>query len=137
MKRLGIYFSLFIVLLTLSCGKEDYIDDVPVDITITANRFSELTGEGGYVLLRGGVAGIILYRTETRQLVAYDRCSTYDPDSKCAVNVNEPSTIATDPCSDSFFNLKDGSGSSLHGPATRPLKKYFVTETSSQIRIYN
>ncbi len=138
MKKLAIYLSLFTVLLMQSCGKEeDFIADVPVDVRIPANdfRFSALNSAGGVVVINGGVAGIILYKKTTGQIVAYDRCSTYNPERKCAVNVNEPSITATDPCSGSLFSMEDGS--SLKAPATRPLKQYQVTVTSSQITVFN
>ncbi|WP_017257067.1 Rieske (2Fe-2S) protein [Pedobacter arcticus] len=138
MKKLTLYLSLFTILLIQSCGKEkDYIADVPVDIRISVNdpNFSQLTAVGGYVLIRGGVSGIILYKKTNGQVVAYDRCSTFNPESKCAVNVNDPSITATDPCSGSIFTLEDGY--SIKAPATRPLKQYYVTVTSSQITIFN
>ena len=138
MRKLVLYLSLFTILLVQSCGKEsDYVADVPIDIKIypSSPSYSKLTGVGGYVTIAGGVAGIILYKKTTGQIVAYDRCSSYNPEGKCAVNVNEPSITATDPCSGSLFSLEDGS--SLKAPATRPLKQYQVTVTSSQISIFN
>ena len=100
MKKLALYFFVFTILLA-SCGKEkNYIADVPVDIKIFPSdpNYSKLTGGGGYVTIRGGVSGIILYKKSSGQIVAYDRCSSYNPESKCAVNVNDPSITATDPC---------------------------------------
>lgn len=138
MKKLFLFFSVIIFLSIQSCGKdENYIADVPVDIRIYPSdpTYSNLTGVGGYVTIKGGVAGIILYKKSSGQIVAYDRCSSYNPESKCAVNVNEPSITATDPCSGSLFSMEDGS--SLKAPATRPLKQYQVTVTSSQITVYN
>jgi hypothetical protein len=137
MKKLALYFFVFTILLA-SCGKEkNYIADVPVDIKIFPSdpNYSKLTGVGGYVTIRGGVAGIILYKKSSGQIVAYDRCSSYNPESKCAVNVNDPSIKATDPCSCYLIYMEDGS--SLKAPATRPLKQYLVTVTSSQITVYN
>ncbi len=131
-------FVLLGIVSGFSCGKEkNYIADVPVEIHIPVNspQFSQLNASGGYVLIRGGVAGIILYKKTTGQIVAYDRCSSFNPEKACAVNVNEPSITATDPCSGSLFSLEDGS--SLKAPATRPLKQYLVTVTSSQITVYN
>ncbi len=138
MKKLALFISLITILLIQSCGKEgNYIADVPVDVRISVNdyRFSALNSAGGYVVINGGVAGIILYKRTTGQIVAYDRCSTYNPESKCAVIVNEPSITATDPCSGSIFTMEDGY--SIKAPATRPLKQYQVTVTSSQITVYN
>ncbi len=138
MKKIAFYFPLFTILLIQSCGKEkNYITDVPVDIRIPINdyRFSALNSAGGFVIVNGGVAGIILYKKTTGQIVAYDRCSTYNPESKCAVNVSDPSITATDPCSGSIFTLEDGY--SIKAPATRPLKQYQVTVTSSQLNVYN
>ncbi len=131
-------FFLIVTLVGISCGKEkNYVSDVPVDIRIAANdyRISKLTSGGGAVIVSGGVAGIILYKKSSGQIVAYDRCSTFNPVEKCAVDLNDPSITATDPCSGSIFLLEDGS--SIKAPATRPLKQYLVTVTSSQITVFN
>ena len=138
MKKLALYILILTSLIVQSCNKDDnYIPDVPVTINIPANdyRISALTSGGGAITISGGVAGIILYKKSSGQIVAYDRCSSFNPESKCAVNITSPSTIATDPCSGSIFNLEDGS--SIHAPATRPLKQYLVTVTSSQITVIN
>lgn len=138
MKKLTICFCFFIALITNSCNKDSvFIADVPVNIRIPANdfRFSILSSAGGAVTIAGGVAGIILYKKNNGQIVAYDRCSSFNPQSKCAVNLNEPTITATDPCSGSIFLMEDGS--SIKAPATRPLKQYLVNITSSQITVIN
>ncbi|MFC5282225.1 hypothetical protein [Pedobacter alpinus] len=138
MKKLAICLFLFAAFITTSCNKDNiFIADVPVDIRIPANdfRFSILTSAGGAVTIPGGVAGIILYKKNNGQIVAYDRCSSFNPESKCAVNLNDPTITATDPCSGSIFLMEDGS--SIKAPATRPLKQYLVNVTSSQITVIN
>lgn len=138
MKKIALCLFLFTVLIAQSCSKDNsFIADVPVDIRIPVNspQLSSLTSGGGAITISGGVAGIILYKKSSGQIVAYDRCSSFNPENKCAVNLGNPTITATDPCSGSIFLLEDGS--SIKAPATRPLKQYLVTVTSSQITVIN
>ncbi|EOR95451.1 : hypothetical protein [Arcticibacter svalbardensis MN12-7] len=130
-----------ICLIFVSCGKDPSgVPDVPVSFraTIFGNpQYSGLSVPGGYVEVPGqGVAGLIIYRTDFRGLVAYDRCSTVNPEKECAVHVTTVFT-ATDPCSGAIFSLLDGSPQ--NNIATKPLKTYYVTESSNgqQISVSN
>ncbi len=136
-----LFIGLFIIsnIILLSCTKEsNYIPDVPVNFNVPINdpRVSRLQSPGGAVVISGhGVSGLILYRRSDGEIVAYDRCSSVNPQSKCAVNLDDPTITATDPCSNAIFLLNDGSPAKA--PATRPLRKYLVTVTSSQISVIN
>ncbi len=139
MKKL--FIGLFIIsnITLLSCTKEsNYIPDVPVNFNVPINdpRVSRLQSPGGAVAINGyGVSGLILYRKSDGEIAAYDRCSSVNPQSKCAVNLDDPTITATDPCSGAIFLLNDGSPAKA--PATKPLREYLVTETSSQISVTN
>lgn len=136
-----LFIGLFIIanIILLSCTKVgNYIPDVPVNFNVPRNdpRVSRLQSPGGAVAISGyGVSGLILYRKSDDEIVAYDRCSSVNPQSKCAVNLDDPTITATDPCSGAIFLLNDGSPAKA--PATRPLRKYLVTVTSSQISVIN
>jgi len=132
--------SVFMMLFFTSCGKdESLIPDVPVNLNIPVNdfRISGLTTIAGKVIiLEGhGVAGLILYsRLSDRVIVAYDRCSTVNPEKKNKLDLLAGS-IVEDKASGAQFNLEDGSA--VKAPATRSLKRYGVSSNGSTISVYN
>ena len=128
------------ILLLLSCAKDDgtYIPNVYVNYTIPINdpSMSALNSAGGAVVISGhGVAGIIIYRRADNVFVAYDRCSSVNPQNKCAVTLDNPSLTVTDPCSGAKFSLFDGTP--VKAPATKSLKSYQVTANSLYLMVTN
>ena len=128
------------ILLLSSCAKDDgtYIPNVYVNYTIPINdpSISALNGPGGAVVISGhGVAGIIIYRRADNVLVAYDRCSSVNPQNKCAVNLDNLNLTVTDPCSGAKFSLFDGTP--VKAPATKSLKSYQVTANSLYLMVTN
>lgn len=128
------------ILLLLSCAKDDgtYIPDVYVNYSVPVNdpSISPLNSPGGAVVINGhGVAGIIIYRRADNVYMAYDRCSSVNPQNKCAVNLDNPSLTVTDPCSGAKFSLFDGTP--VKAPATKNLKQYQVTANSLYLMVTN
>jgi len=123
----------------LSCGKSgDSVPSVPVNFSLPLSdpRLSALNVRGGYAVFNGvGVAGLILYRAVDGSYLAYDRCSSYMPQKKCAVTVDDSGFTATDPCSGSKFSLNDGTP--VKAPATRALRQYSVQVANFQLSVYN
>ena len=79
---------IFMVVLNISCAKENYLPNIPVNFSspITDPRISSLSAPNGFVSLTGyGIAGIIIYRRSDYSYVAFDRCSTVNPEEKNAV----------------------------------------------------
>lgn len=137
MKRLiGI---LFIVILGTSCAKEEnLIPDYPVNFSapLTDPRLSRLSSANGAVSINGyGVAGIIIFRRADNAYVAFDRCSTVNPEKKSAVVLDDPSITATDPASGAKYSLYDGSP--VKAPAKTSLKKYSVTIAGNTLQVTN
>ncbi|HEY8782597.1 MAG TPA: hypothetical protein VIM16_13315 [Mucilaginibacter sp.] len=127
-----------VTLTFLSCGKSgDVIPNVAVYIQIAINdpRVSALQVPGGAALIGGGVAGIILYREADGTYAAYDRCSSYMPQNRCAVTLDPGNFTCTDPCSGSKFSLFDGSP--VKAPATRSLKSYNIDVSNFELYISN
>jgi len=127
MKRLY-YVALLAAMSCLSCGKNnDPVPDVAVDFqgSLLSPQLSPLRGAGVAVTVSGGVAGIVIYHRADGAYVAYDRCSTYQPEKRCAVTIDGDNLTATDPCSASKFSLWDGTP--VKAPATIALKAYYVT----------
>ncbi|SDE54985.1 hypothetical protein SAMN05216464_107124 [Mucilaginibacter pineti] len=128
----------FICLCYFSCGKAtDNVPNVPVNFQADINpRYSALNSPGGYVYVNGyGIAGLIIYRTISGRYVAYDRCSSYQPEKKCAVSVDDTGLQVVDACSGSKFSLEDGTP--VKAPATRSLKSYQVITTQFTIQVVN
>ncbi len=135
----GIWLLILLVLF-FACSKDnaDRIPNVPVNFRASLNdpALSRLTTPGGAVIVNGhGVAGLILYRKPDGAYVAFDRCSSVNPEQKCAVNLDDPSLTATDPCSGAVFSLFDGAP--MKAPAKRPLKNYDIVIRGFEITVIN
>lgn len=134
--RLIAIFLLFLV----SCRK-DSINRIPeayVNYRITLQEFGIKNQNGVLVVNQQnntGVAGLLIYRRGDGAYVAYDRCSSVNPQQRCAVVPDDPNLTATDPCSGAKFSLYDGSP--VKAPAKRPLKEYRVIITNFDLTVVN
>ena len=129
---------LFIVLLHLGCENEVYDFpqvDVNLNLYINNPEFFNIEAPGGWIYLNGGVAGILLYRKNLDEFIAYDRASTYNPVADCGITVDLDNIILNDPCSDSQFLITDGSV--IQGPASQALKRYNTNLYGNNLSIYN
>jgi nitrite reductase/ring-hydroxylating ferredoxin subunit len=131
---------LFILISILSCSKDniDRIPDVYVSYKITLQEFN-IKSTNGLLLVNNqantGVAGLIIYKRADGAFVAYDRCSSVNPQKRCAVVPDDPNLTATDPCSGAKFSLFDGSP--VKAPAQRSLKQYRVIITNFDLMVVN
>lgn len=123
---------LFVFFVFSACGKQtNMVPDIGVNINgfFTPSQLSELKAKGA-ILIDGGVAGIIIaYNVSTDgaggySYKAYDRCSTVNPEKKCALTIENPYN-AVDPCSGAQFLLLDGSPSKA--PAKVSLRRYRIS----------
>lgn len=130
---------LLVVLLFVRCGKENLvIPNVPVNFSLqlTDPRLLRLSSPGGAVAFENyGVAGIVIYRTLSGGYVSYDRCSTVNPEKKCAVVLDDPSFTVTDKCSGAKYLLEDGSPAKA--PAQLALKRYNTVIAGNTIHVTN
>ena len=137
MKKLGI--AAVLLLSCFGCAKTgDLVPNVSVnfEMPLTDPRLNALHNTGGAVLVNGyGVAGLILYREANGSYAAYDRCSAYQPQNKCAVTLDNPSLTCTDPCSGSKWSLEDGTP--VKAPAIQALKAYAVNVSNFEIFVSN
>ncbi len=122
MKNITLVLWLFV----LGCAKneESIIPYVPINFNAPLNdpRLLKIKTPGGAIVLTGyGYAGLILYNSGSG-IMAYDACSTVNPEKKCAVTLDELMISVTDPCSGAKFFLSDGSAAKA--PAQRPLRRY-------------
>jgi nitrite reductase/ring-hydroxylating ferredoxin subunit len=134
-----IILLLAVSLAFFSCGKSgEVIPDVAVNFqaALTDPRLAALNVPGGAVLIAGyGVAGLILYREADGSYAAYDRCSTYMPQNRCAVTLDAGNFTCTDPCSGSKFSLIDGTP--VKAPATKALKAYNIVVSNYEVYVSN
>ena len=129
---------LFVVLIHLGCENDTYdFPQVNVNLNLYINNpeFFNIEAPGGWIYLNGGVAGILLYRKNLDEFIAYDRASTYNPVEDCATTVDSDNIILKDPCSDSQFLITDGSV--IQGPASQALKRYNTNLYGNNLSIYN
>lgn len=140
MKKLVIFFSVITCLAFQSCGKEeDFLPEVFFNYQGSLlNQLSSLQAYGGVVVLprqAGGIAGLVLYRTDSGRIVAYDRCSTVNPEQRNAVTWIEGTNIVEDKASGANYILVDGSA--YKAPASRPLKEYRVFINGNILTVSN
>src|SRR6187549_1866262 len=102
MKHLLALLVVCMVLLSCSKDQDGRIPEVPVNFRAPLNdpRLARLNSGGGVVVITGhGVAGLIICRRPDNAYVAFDRCSSVNPEQNCAVSPDDPGLTATDPCS--------------------------------------
>ena len=131
---------IFILSTILSCSKDniDRIPEVYVSYRITLQEFNIKSTNGLLIVsnqANAGVAGLLIYKRADGAIVAYDRCSTVNPQKRCAVVPDDPNLTATDPCSGAKFSLFDGNP--VKAPAQRSLKQYRVIITNFDLMVVN
>ena len=126
-----------IVFLNLSCAKDDNgrIPNVYLTYRISLQEFQIKSTNGILLVSNKGVAGLIIYKKANGEYVAYDRCSSVNPEQKCAVETDNGGLTVTDPCSGAKFSLDDGAP--VKAPAKRSLKQYQVYVTTFELSVTN
>jgi nitrite reductase/ring-hydroxylating ferredoxin subunit len=122
----------------MACENEKYnFPQVDVNLFLYINNpeFFEVESPGGWIYLNGGVGGILLYRKNLEEFIAYDRASTFNPISTCQVTVENDNITINDPCSASQFLITDGSV--IQGPANQALKRYNTIYNENNLSIFN
>lgn len=115
----------FVVLLLFAgCGKDEgvYIPNVLVNYPITEAEFSIRAKDNILLVDNQGVAGLMIVKVAPKNYIAFDRCSSVNPEQRCKVSPDDNLITATDPCSGAKFLLLDGSPQKA--PAVRNLKVY-------------
>jgi len=123
-------FCFFLILLFISCGKNDEIPYEYVNIAINLDfpDYMPLNAIGNSLMVKGGVKGIIIYHKSKNEFVAYERTCPFDPKHKWGkVSIDKKiNSVATDTvCGSKFSLILDGAV--LQTPASLPLKMYFTS----------
>lgn len=136
------FTAILLIITAFSCGKNDNPDNapiVPVDVYINMSlpQYQSLNVPGGWAYANGGVKGILVYRRDQTEFVAYDRNCTYQGQNSCgAVEVDSSNILADCNCDGSVYNIYDGSVT--QGPATLPLRAYNTYfDGNFTLRVYN
>ncbi|HEX3386866.1 MAG TPA: hypothetical protein VHS53_16815 [Mucilaginibacter sp.] len=132
-------FAAILLVTCFGCGKSsDLVPSVAVSFEANVNdpKLAALKSPGGAVIIPGyGVAGLLLYREADMSYAAYDACSSYQPEKRCAVKLDNNTLTCTDPCSGSKFSLIDGTP--VKAPATRSLRVYSINVSNFEIFVSN
>lgn len=134
-----IFFAIF--LLSLGACKKEENNNVPltevyINIVLDDPDYIKLKTVGGWEYITGGSRGIIVYRLNQDQFMAYDRHCTFQPTNSCAlVSVDVNNITASDDCCGSSFLLQNGSVSKP--PASTALKSYNTSFDGTNLIIRN
>lgn len=106
-----------------------------INVNLNLPEYINLKMDGGYVYLNdGGVRGLILYRQNPSNYIAYERNCSFQPNTACAtVEVHVSTLYIFCPCCSSNFDF--ASGYPTAGPAWRPLRKYDTSLNGSTLTI--
>lgn len=131
---------LFTIFSYIGCSDEFVDGEIPpatfndIFINLDLPQYSDLTIDGGYILLNEGVRGIILYRVNGSQYNAFERNCSYDPFAACStVEVHSSGLFIDDPCCGSSFSLQDGTPTG--GPARIALRRYKIEKSGRNLTI--
>jgi hypothetical protein len=136
-----IVFSGLLILITPFSCRDKYNHVVPyvlVDFEIDTQTtfYNELNSVGGYVYLTGGYKGIIVYKLNNEEFLAYDRCCTFDPENPCErVEMEDNRLFLVDSCCGSRFIILDGTPH--EGPAKMALRQYRTFFDGRYLRVMN
>lgn len=138
--------------LIFACKKKSTNQNVSQNCTwsTAANtqvNFTILSGSGQFIPLSvptgttyvsgWGVKGILIYRVNANQFVAFDRSCTYDgcTNTKAKIWVLTGNTSIKDSACGSIFNIMDGTVQT--GPATVGLYQYHTSWDGNQLQVSN
>ena len=129
MKKFLVIISFFIL---FSCDDNGIdpntiLPNVPVNETLFLNnpQFINLQVVGGWAYSKGGIKGILVYRTGSSSYVAFERACPHITPQACSQMSVKNSIKLVCPCDQSEFSILDGS------PQTEgvkyPARQYRVT----------
>jgi hypothetical protein len=132
---------LLVLFLFSACGKEtNQVPNVGVNVSgfFTPGQLSDLKAKGA-IFINGGVAGIVIgYNIDAGGggyvYKAFDRCSTVNPENKCAVTLENAYTL-DDECSGAKYSLLDGTPTKA--PAKIALRQYIISISGNNYRVTN
>ena len=137
--KLAFYILSILFILSTCNTKDDYIQEVYVDIIVDLNlpEYSDLQASGNSIFIEGGVEGIIIYHGVGNYYKVYDRNCSYEPSLSCSQIDSVDAGIAYCGCCPSTFLLSNNANV-LNSPALLPLKSYnWSLGNNNILRIFN
>lgn len=140
------YFAKLVLLILImmpveGCRNQDErVPVVFVDVVLLLDlpEYSALASPGSFLEISGGSMGIVIYRRNMEEFVAFDRHCTYKVNDFCRVKGNAETTITAEcECCNSVFSLYDGTP--IEGEARFALNQYRTgfNGNTNQLRIFN
>ncbi len=130
-----------LALAVVGCGgREDPSPALPItptniQIVLSNFEYRDLRNDRGYVKIKGGTYGIIVYRENASTYRAFERLCPYQPQLDCAlVSVDGSSLFMRDSCCGTQFNFN---GEPIGGPGARPLQQYTTALVGGTLYITN
>ncbi len=129
------------ILIVAGCQPDFSDDAIPwqpfdiVQINLNLPEYISLKNDGGFkVIEQAGVRGVILYRQNASQYIAYERNCSFQPNSACAtVEVHVSTLFLFCACCSSNFDFATGYPTT--GPAWRPLRRYYTSLNGTTLTI--
>ena len=131
-------FLALIIFVFLACGSSDDPNNSPlpnitVNETIFLNIQTSLQVVGGSATIPGGISGILVYRLNNAQFLAWDRACPHLPPQQCSPMTFD-GLLMTCTCDDTNFSILDGSPQSGTEFAA---KQYRVVRNGESLIITN
>ncbi len=127
------------IVLCTTCRKPDQqIPYVPVNLNLNLDlpQYTTLQIIGNWLYVSGGSKGIILYRRDSDNVVAFDRHCTYDVNANCnPAEVKQDNVTVFCSCDGSEYSIM--SGAVTKGPASNPLMQYQTTLQNNTLTVFN
>jgi len=121
-----------------SCNKDEDVEQIPyvyVNFELYPNTLDYIA-DGQWAYATGGYKGIIIYRPQHEEFLAFERACPYDPlVDEARIMVESSGIIAVDTVCGSRFLLTDGSP--IEGPSGIALKQYHTSYDGYVLRVFN
>jgi nitrite reductase/ring-hydroxylating ferredoxin subunit len=131
MSRSWVWLILISFFTLSGCGKEsDSIPNVFVQYSVTVQEFNIKAVNRVLLVPNHGIKGLMIVASGSGY-VAFDRCSSVNPQNGCAVEPDDNGITATDPCTGAKYLLTDGTPQKA--PAVRSLKIYTTSFRGGQV----
>lgn len=105
-----------------------------VVINLYLPEYKNLRSDGGMILSKGGIRGLIIYRVNATTYHAYERNCSYHPnETSSTVEIHTSNLYLIDYSCGSQFNKEEGQPTG--GPAWRPLRQYHTDVVGSTLTI--
>jgi hypothetical protein len=142
------FLMLTLFLITISCStkREEYIPYVSVDFTVDLNLFNDLTIPNSSMIYHNvGYGGVIVYCWNYDSSVpgnsiyyAYDATCTFEVNDSCAVLSSGNNNLGECPCCHTQYDFSNGGYPIPNtGEALYPLNSYNVFIANNKLHIQN